>query len=259
MERRQLRGDLPVAIVAGAAIRREIPEHRPRLRIAGGDARRVRTQRGIGTRQQLLVEQRPQRHHVRSQRLAVNRIGIPVMGQLQGIDAERPACLAVTRRAVAARRDVVLAARRNLHRSLHAILRRERGAGARRVPHVAARQPSRGGRLPQEPRLDAAAGEAELLPQPRPDRELPAACVAPVDRRSGRQLDPSALGGTIRPQRVLRTERADPAAMTSIRPGAKSPVSSMCSGSATATPPAGMPRPSNAARLSPWAARGGCC
>ena len=207
-ERRELRGDLSVAVVTGAAIARQVSEHGARLRIVCGDARRCLPQRRIRSREQTLVEQRLQRHHVRRQRLAVNRVRVAVVRQLQGIEAERTARLAVAGRAVAARRDVVLAPWRDLHRAGDAVGLGEHGVGSFLVPHVAARKPSGVRRLPQEPRFDRTAGEAELLPQPRADGKFPLARVAGVDRGAGGQVDPPPLGGTVGPERVLRRERA---------------------------------------------------
>ena len=110
-----------------------------------------------------------QRHHVRGERLGVRRAGIAIGRELQRGEAEdlgaaRGRGRRGTRRPTGCCGDLpgAISATSAARRPGASI-----GVGLRLVPHVARKHPARRAGLHQQPRLDPAAAERELLPEPR--------------------------------------------------------------------------------------------
>ena len=203
------RRDRALRVVAAAAVGRQVAEHRALPGIARRDAGRGGQQLRPRRRQPRFVDQRLQGHHLRGQRFGVRRQRVAVGGELQRGEAEDlGAARVVAGAALLARGDAVPLARRDLGHRGDAL-----GGGQHRValvlgPRVGGELPAIGRGLHQQPGLDLAAAELELLPEPRPDREVPVVQVAGVDGGAIGQPHPAALDGAVAPQRVLRRERA---------------------------------------------------
>src|SRR5215217_3500110 len=108
--------------------------------------------------------------------------------------------------AVADARDGVRTPAREGVGAVLAPRRSEGRCAAVRAPDIRGVEPLPVGLALEVPRLDAAAVEGELLPQPRANGEDPGLRVRSIDRAARRQGDPPPLCRPVRPQRVLRCE-----------------------------------------------------